>query len=222
MSWAMNQRPRGSKEKFVLLLLANYASSETGECFPSLSTLADQTRLSRDSVIRAIKALEEDGFVSTKRRKADGVNLPNYYSLNLQGVVAHSDHPSSTMRLGVVAPCDSNLSSEPINEPSPIVPKGTKPVKDRDSDEGWFDEAIRYDYPKKSARLPALRAWLRLSKKDKMACAHGVVDFSLRFDDFMKTAKRPLADELRFVPDLSTFINQRRWELEKEIAATHG
>lgn len=113
---------------------------------------------------------------------------------------------------------DASTSISITNKDTPTVPKGARAVKDKSEDEGWFDEAIRYDYPKKSARLPALRAWMRLSKADKMACAHGVVDFSMRFDEKMKTSKRPREEELRFVPDLSTFINQRRWELEKEIS----
>lgn len=112
----------------------------------------------------------------------------------------------------------SQISDTRKKEDTPLPPKGERAVKDKSQDEGWFDEAIRYDYPKKSARLPALRAWLRLSKADKMACASGVVDFAMRFDEKMKTAARPRSEELRFVPDLSTFINQRRWELEKEIA----
>jgi hypothetical protein len=122
MAWAVKQAPAGSKEKFVLLMLANYASNENGDCHPSLGEICDATMLSRDSVIRALKSLEDDGFISIEKKRVGKVNLPNSYSLNLHRVVAHSDHEgsrnlqggSSTERPGVVAVSDPNLSAEPI------------------------------------------------------------------------------------------------------------
>lgn len=122
MAWAVKQTPAGSKEKFVLLMLANYASNEKGECYPSLKEICDATMLSRDSVIRALKSLEDDGLVTVERQRIGKVNLPNTYTLNMQGVVAHSDHRGSSTEQGgsrktpsrVVAESDPNLSEEPI------------------------------------------------------------------------------------------------------------
>lgn len=121
MTWALSQRCASSRDKFILVMLANYASNEDGRCFPSISTLAEQTEMSRDSVMRAIKSLEVDEFLWVSRRSTDGVNLPNYYTLNLdnlRGVVAPCDQGSSTLRPGVVAQSDHNLSIKPIIEPS--------------------------------------------------------------------------------------------------------
>lgn len=120
MAWAVDQT-LPTREKFVLMILANYASNETWDCYPSLTTLASNTGMSRDTVMRAIKQLESMGALSTIRRMSDGVNLPNIYRINksadLRGVVAVCDQGSSSVRLGVVAESDSNLSLEPINEP---------------------------------------------------------------------------------------------------------
>lgn len=126
MAWAVKQTPAGSKEKFVLLMLANYASNENGDCHPSLNEISDATMLSRDSVIRALKSLEDDGLISVEKKRVGRVNLPNTYSLNLQGVVAHSDQQGSSTQQGgsrknpapVVAVCDPNLSLEPIKAKS--------------------------------------------------------------------------------------------------------
>ena len=118
MAWAIRQK-LPTKEKFTLLMLANYASNEKGDCYPSINTLADETGMSRDSIIRALRSLESSGLIKIRKRMQDGVNLPNFYTLtllDLQGVVAVSDHGSSCERLGVVAVSDSNLSLEPINE----------------------------------------------------------------------------------------------------------
>lgn len=124
MAWATEQK-LPTREKFVLIMLANYASNDLWDCHPSVNTLADDTGMSRDTVMRAIKTLELDGFVRVIRRTVEGINLPNVYRLirsasaprPLQGVVAVCDQGSSTQRGGVVAVCDSNQSLEPINEP---------------------------------------------------------------------------------------------------------
>lgn len=132
MAWAVKQK-LPAKEKLTLLMLANYASNEAGDCYPSISTLVEDTGLSKDSVIRAIKALEDAGLVAINRRQMDGVNLPNSYRLNLRGVVAVCDQGSRSQQGGVVAVCDSNLSVEPVSEPkqlsAPTAPRSTPPMK---------------------------------------------------------------------------------------------
>lgn len=191
-------------------------ASKTSGALPSIDQLAFHLRCDIETANAFHEELSKRGLIDVGAR---GSRIHSWDKRQYK-----SD--TSTERVKRFRKRSENVSvtpPEPDTEPepekkTPTVPKGTRAVKDKSEDEGWFDEAIRYDYPKKSARLPALRAWMRLSKADKMACAHGVVDFSMRFDEKMKTAKRPREEELRFVPDLSTFINQRRWELEKEIS----
>ena len=128
MAWAVVQK-LPCKEKMVLLMLANHCNSHTGQCNPSLTLLADECGLSRDSVIRAIKKLESLELLMIDRKKAGSANLPNHYLLNLGGSSTErlgsrtEQPPSSTQRLGsrterppsrtqqlgVVAGCDSNL-----------------------------------------------------------------------------------------------------------------
>jgi len=111
MAWAVSQK-LPTKEKFVLIMMANYAD-EDGKCWPSMNRLCEDTGMKKDSVIRAIKALEEIGLAEVERRKIEGVNLPNIYHLNLRGVVAHSDQ-------GVVAHSEEGSRSQrlkPISEP---------------------------------------------------------------------------------------------------------
>lgn len=80
MAWATEQK-LPTREKFVLIMLANYAGNEQWDCHPSINTLADDTGMSRDTVIRAIKALEDASLVKIVRRNVDGINLPNIYRL---------------------------------------------------------------------------------------------------------------------------------------------
>lgn len=81
MAWAI-ERKLPTREKFVLLMLSNYASNERGDCYPSLNRLCDDTGMSRNTVIEAIKAMESVGLMTIQRRTQDGVNLPNVYRLN--------------------------------------------------------------------------------------------------------------------------------------------
>lgn len=72
-------------EQLVLLALAHAANDKTGECFPSLETLAKRTHLNRSSVRRSLDALKEKEllkWISGGRRK-NGRVLSNLYKLNL-------------------------------------------------------------------------------------------------------------------------------------------
>ena len=61
-------------EQQVLALLAHFVDDKTGQCFPSIETVARQTHLSRATVIRCLDAL---------KRKKRGRVLSNLYKLTL-------------------------------------------------------------------------------------------------------------------------------------------
>ncbi|MGC3581289.1 helix-turn-helix domain-containing protein [Pseudomonas aeruginosa] len=166
MAWATEQK-LPTREKFVLIMLANYAGNEQWDCHPSISTLADDTGMSRDTVIRAIKALEDASLVKIVRRNVDGINLPNIYRLiraggssTVQGVVAVCDQGSSTVQGGVVAVCDSNQSLEPIIEP--VEQRASAPQKDS----GLIGpDEIKSEFPDLPEQL--VRDFLRVRKAKK-------------------------------------------------------
>ena len=166
MAWATEQK-LPTREKFVLIMLANYAGNEQWDCHPSINTLADDTGMSRDTVIRAIKALEDASLVKIVRRNVDGINLPNIYRLiraggssTVQGVVAVCDQGSSAVQGGVVAVCDSNQSLEPIIEP--VEQRASAPQKD--SGLIGLDE-IKSEFPDLPEQL--VRDFLRVRKAKK-------------------------------------------------------
>lgn len=112
MSWAIGLK-LPTREKFVLLMLANYASNEKGDCYPSLSRLADDTGMVNNTVIAAIQRLEALGLLSVQRRKLDTVNLPNVYRLNFAwGGSAPDALPVQQMGEG-----SAPDALKPINEP---------------------------------------------------------------------------------------------------------
>ncbi|WP_434811850.1 helix-turn-helix domain-containing protein [Microbacterium sp. bgisy189] len=79
----------------VLIVLMKHARS-TGQCHPGFATIAAQARISRDSVKRALRSLEERGLIEIERRRVGTKNLPNLYTLHIERarVGAHSTHPA--------------------------------------------------------------------------------------------------------------------------------
>lgn len=96
MAWAVDLK-LPTREKFVLLMLANRTNHDTGRCDPSHKRIAEDCGMSVSSVKRAIQSLEDSGFLVTENRSANSVKLPNQYRLCLGvGVGSHRPDPVQT------------------------------------------------------------------------------------------------------------------------------
>lgn len=83
-AWAMDVDvpPR---EKLMLILIASHANDD-GECFPSQTTLAYRSGLSRRTVLRSLAELEERGVINRRqRRRPDGSRSSDTIRLNVHG-----------------------------------------------------------------------------------------------------------------------------------------
>ena len=74
-----------ASEQQVLALLAHFADDKTGQCFPSIETLARQSHLHRVTVIRCLDSLKQKGHLKwiSGGRKKKGRVLSNLYKLTL-------------------------------------------------------------------------------------------------------------------------------------------
>jgi DNA-binding transcriptional MocR family regulator len=80
IGWVLDQEGLHHKDKFVLVALANRANSDTGLCCPSLNRIADDTALSRSTVIRSLAALEDMGYIQkVSRHRENGSSTSNEY-----------------------------------------------------------------------------------------------------------------------------------------------
>lgn len=72
-----------SKGQLVLYAIIDHANNKTGECYPSLKTLAKETKLSLSSVQRGIKELLLAGLIKKKARfrAENGSQTSNLYIL---------------------------------------------------------------------------------------------------------------------------------------------
>lgn len=80
-NWVWKQE-WGSGPKLVYIALESFAYSTT--CFPSIGKLIKYTELSRSSVKRHLKWLEDEGWILTLSRyvsSKDNVDRTNYYCL---------------------------------------------------------------------------------------------------------------------------------------------
>lgn len=84
MNWALATKVGSPTTKAVLMILANRADHQ-GRCWPGIDGIAEQTEISRRSVIRHIKILEQGGFLEVEHRGGTGEGRKsNVYLLNVR------------------------------------------------------------------------------------------------------------------------------------------
>lgn len=241
MTWATEQKVPAN-EKLVLLMLANHTNGQTGRCDPSLNRLAEECGMSRDTVIRAMKRLEEKGLIRVIRRTLEGAQISNSYRLAMPGVVmeggvevvevvttpvakcdrgpvAQCNGGSSTMQRGPVAGCYSKQEVEPGIEPNPQTP--TTPT----------GAAARSGTSLKTKTLkPCLqeemfnRFWSCYPRKVKKPSAlkafkkinptEDLLSSMLKAVESQKKTDQWKKDNGAFIPHPSSWLNDRRWEDE--------
>lgn len=90
MSAVWSNGPTDSTQRFVLLALADSASDDGGNAYPSINKLAKKCALSERTVIRALDGLTNDGYLIRYRRK----DTSNMYQIVISKLV--SDNLSLT------------------------------------------------------------------------------------------------------------------------------
>lgn len=67
----------------VYKILLEYANRNTWSCFPSINTLAKDSKLSKRTVIRQLKVLETKGLIlKIPRKRENNGNTSNMYFFN--------------------------------------------------------------------------------------------------------------------------------------------
>lgn len=82
LTWATDTDVGPTTTKFILILLANKAD-ENFSCYPSIATLMAEANASRSTVLRALKNLEQHGFITRRPQFHDsGAQRSSRYYLN--------------------------------------------------------------------------------------------------------------------------------------------
>lgn len=130
----MNLKIGSMAKKMVLLKLADQANDD-GICWPSYQTIADACEVSRRTVIRHIKSLEQEGYLEIHKSydKANKKNYSNKYRLTLEGGDKKSLVTNKALSGDTKSPPSDNVSSSGDTvSPKPII----KPINETTNEAG--------------------------------------------------------------------------------------
>lgn len=159
MAWAMETKIGDPLAKLLLVALADRADKDTGQCWPSLARLCEDTEMSMATVTRRLHYLEEHRFIQREQR--DQKSTLYTLSLTERPLSLAERTPSLSQR---DEPITMNLSE---NNKSMLI----------DFEEFW------QVYPRKvgkgQARL-AFKTALRKATKDELVSAASAYAESVR------------------------------------------
>lgn len=113
INWMAKQTTGDDKMKSALFWLAFHLNDETGECFPSISTLQAEMEVKSDNTVRgALRRLREAGFISWERETKDGLTVKTKYHLHMNGSMAEGTSASNgTSTIAVPQPLREGTST---------------------------------------------------------------------------------------------------------------
>lgn len=113
INWMAKQTTGDDKMKSALFWLAFHLNDETGECFPSISTLQAEMEVKSDNTVRgALRRLREAGFISWERETKDGLTVKTNYHLHMNGSMAEGTSVSNgTSTIAVPQPLREGTST---------------------------------------------------------------------------------------------------------------
>ena len=136
MAAVMQMKIGDPASKLLLLAIADRADKETGQCWPSLARLAEDTEMSPATIKRRLNYLEERGFIHRKQRDQQST-LYTLALTELGGRLPQSHEPISNNQ-------SENLKNMIINQQF----------------EDWWQH-----YPKKTGKGQARNAYRGAVKK---------------------------------------------------------
>jgi hypothetical protein len=206
MTWAVNQKTKSSGEKLVLLMLANYCNSQTGQCNPSHKRLSYECSMGISTLKRHLSSLEKDNFLTVIHKFQDGVQLPNQYQLNLNDEVGSNLEGSAQIGLGVGS---NQAEGQPKSgwgvSPNRATNQEFKPIIKPVIEPYINFETFWKRYPKKVGKDKALEVW----KKKKPSIDDVMFALSWQIE-----SKQWQSESGKYIPNPATYLNQGRWQDE--------
>lgn len=177
-------------------------SKKMGYCFASNEYLAEMLRISIDSLQRDLRSLEDQKLIRRDLLIVNGQTRRRLYPLTA------NLHPSPSQESGAVV---SDLPSMGLQNCDPDKDRnnnqieiGKKIDEFRASLENLFPQIWAY-YGKVGNRKSAHQKWLKLNQDEfKKIMGH--------LPQYLEAHRK--ADKMKFLPHLTTYLNQKRWEDE--------
>lgn len=112
----------------VYAVLRKFADYETGDCYPKLSTIGSTLGISRNTVLKAIKLLSDNGIIEVASGQESGTR--NEYVINRLGVQNLTGGVQNLSRGCSEFDYPNKEEVEPLNENHSINPKPLFPEDD--------------------------------------------------------------------------------------------
>ena len=202
--------------KMLLVCIANAHNTGTGLCCPSIDRLAKESGMSRSSVKRWLRWLEDEGYIAIEetRDKSARQLANNYRILSTSRGVNLAPLPQNEPGEGASSEPPEGFNCEPpLKEPEENRKKNGN-ASARDVVFTEFDRYIWSEFPQNpnSDRSIAYARYVALSREDQVSCIRGVARYAIRFDDVV--TDEPMDQRLKFHIHLHKWISNRGWEAE--------
>ena len=216
ITWALGRKTEKSSDKFVLVVLANYADQD-GFCWPHVGTIAELTMLSVRAVRRCLTRLDGVFITVEKRRGTFGQQASSHYFLDLNNeIIVQSDIMSPSVQSDIVAapechprPNQRDIAATYSNdEPSyiyvnDIIVQNEVLIVETDVlFESWW--AL---YPRKQDKKKAMAAWTKQ-------------DCEKNADSLIEALKNQIANDAQYsgdqqyIPLPSSYLNKEKYNDE--------
>lgn len=196
-SWqhAIRSSKLESTTKLVCYTIWSHMASDGTGCFPSYALIAEESGLSRRSVIEHVQKAAQAGFLQVdSRQRENGSATSNIYRPTMPGsepAALGGERGSLGGGEPAAPPEQTTLSNNPSN---PHTPKGAGSVDG--FDEFWSA------YPNKVGKPKALAVWKRL-KPDLPLVLAGLKRW--------KGSEQWTKDGGRYIPHPTTWLNREGW-----------
>ena len=202
----------GASEKFLLVVLANYADADFS-CWPSVKRLCADTGMGERTVQRSLKALEAAGLVKRdERRRPDGSRTSDRLTLVFDGGANLTPPPVNlaptprrfdTTPPQICHPPPADLA--PLTTFEPTIEPSIEPSEKRASEIDAAFDRFWAAYPSKLDKVYARKVFPKALKKTSL-------DRMLMAIDHARQHSPAWRDNVFLHP--STWLNKERWNDE--------
>jgi len=202
LAWASKQKTGNGTTKLILLCLANYADDKNS-CFPSFKTICLISECSRATVIRALKKLEEKGFISINKRfqemQDSARQTSNIYQLNIVSQIDTPQYQIDTPEYIKETP--------PSIRKIPHITNHNKPIYNNEFEIFWK----AYPNRPNDNKYGAFQKYCSIIKNKE-------ITFEKLIEKTQWFAKTQDGKDAKFIPHCKTWLSQKRFlDVEKPI-----
>ncbi len=185
----------GIGAKAVGMYLSTFMNEDHHMAWPSLDRMQYELEVSRNSIVKYLKALEDAGLLYRQRRFG-------------QNTVYHARFPDEIEKIGKISSSANFILVEQMHPNSPVgslivkEDRSSTPIKPAQKDNRIPFDAFWAVYPRRVGKKPTQPLWDHLKPQEQEAV-------------LQDCRTRQWSSDKNFIPHPQTYLRQRRWEDEE-------